>query len=66
MKHLKFEFFCQLNWRNHVREHWLSSSLVIPKWSMEKPFFLKHSVAHGMFYFNEPLRSETKQEDCNY
>ena len=28
---------------------------------------IEHSVAHVVFYFNEPLRSETfKQEDCNY
>ena len=38
----KFEFFYQLNCRNHVWEHWLSSSLVSPQWSIEKPSLLKH------------------------
>ena len=27
---------------------------------------IEHSVANVVFYFNEPLRSETKQEDYNY
>ena len=28
---------------------------------------IEHSVAHVVFYFNGPLRSDTfKQEDCNY
>ena len=27
---------------------------------------MEHSAANVVFYFNEPLRSETKQEDYNY
>ena len=49
-------FFYQLN----LWEHWLSSSLVSPQWSIEKPPFMKHFDAHGMSYFNEPqIRNKT-------